>query len=110
MSEIRVGDRVKASQRTGVGVVMAADNGWAWVRWPEEPCPLTQNTTSLTLIPPKIAEPPVGSSVWDGGTVWTRDKAGWHGRHGGRWTYRHLWADFSDDVTLAVDPKAASHD
>jgi len=109
MSEIKVGDRVTASLRPGVGVVMAADNGWAWVRWPEEPCPLTQNTTDLTLVPPKIAEPPVGSVVWDGDVPWYHFFA-----EGTRTWFAHghddrIWSDFPDTVVRATPPEA-SHD
>jgi len=114
MSEIKVGDRVTASLRPGVGVVMAADNGWAWVRWPEEPCPLTQNTTSLTLITPKIAQPGMGEVVWDfyepaGKRIPWRHSSekGWTAYYDGLWLLRD-WSDFSDDVTLAVDPKAGA--
>ena len=93
---------------------MAVDNGWAWVRWPGAESPLTERVFMLTIIPPKIAEPEIGEVVWDfyepaGKRIAWRHSSekGWTAYYDGLWLLRD-WSAFSDDVTLAVDPKAGA--
>ena len=106
MTDIKPGDRVKCGNRKGT--VLGVNKAFAWVLLDGDDNPYTYRLSDLTLIPPKIAQPPVGSGVWDDGVLWVRTTVHdeWH-CHKPALQYRR-WYDFSDDVTLAVDPKAGA--
>ena len=113
MTAIKVGDIVRATRYSSFTYEVIAVNGrMAWLVNGDGDY-LTSAIADLTLVPPKIAEPPAGSVVWDDGVPWMRTHISfalaWFSVVGG-YSERRSWDDFSDSVTLAVDPKGASHD
>jgi len=114
MTDIKPGDRVKCGNRKGT--VLGVNKAFAWVLLDGDDNPYTYRLSDLTLIPPKIAEPEIGEVVWDfyepaGKRIPFTHLApagkAWSAFVNGQWYNLH-WSDFSDDVTLAVDPKAGA--
>lgn len=110
MIDIKPGDRVKIDGSVHAYTVEAFDYELACLRAKNGNIFLARRER-ITLIPPKIAEPGIGEVVWDfcklaGKRIpWVHlVLGGWAAPHYG---YRD-WSDFSDDVTLAVDPKAGA--
>ncbi|MHB1098911.1 MAG: hypothetical protein ACYCZR_05080 [Burkholderiales bacterium] len=63
----------KALWIDGVEVtILAADGVQRWAKWPDGVV-CTVDIDSLRPVPVKIAEPPVGSVVWDGDVPWVRN-------------------------------------
>ena len=107
MTAIKVGDIVRDTRYSSFTYeVIAVNSGMAWLMNGDGDY-LTSAVANLTLIPPKIAEPGVGSVVWDDGVPWMRLYGG--AQHGRCWVSAfedtRRWYDFSDSVTLATPPE-----
>ncbi|MHB1098905.1 MAG: hypothetical protein ACYCZR_05050 [Burkholderiales bacterium] len=85
-------------------LVLAAERDERWVKYERGGPSWITNVMYLRPVPVKIAEPPVGSVVWDGDVPWM---VGTQGRLeavvDGRWRDRR-WSDMPDTVVLAVPP------
>ena len=107
MTAIKAGDRVREARYSSFTYEVIATHGrMAWLVNGDGDY-LTSAVANLTLVPPKIAEPPVGSVVWDDGVPWMRVRGWgrpWFAAIDGRFGYRG-WGDFSDSVTLATPPE-----